>query len=164
MGKEYTRTLNNTSYNGFDIIVCNPPYLSQKANQNRITKESVTALVAGISGYEAYDDICKSIQSSYLQSITNKIAIANKKYNKSSTSSSSPSSSFNQSSSSSNTSSSSASISILKQRDGYLLFQLSAAAKAEAIVTSILKKNNFEVISCMKDHRGIPRCIISKMR
>jgi len=115
----------NTTYEGFDIIVCNPPYLSYKANQNRITKESAIALVAGISGYEAYDDICKSIKSSYQQS---------------------------------------KSISILKQRNGYLLFQLSAAMKAEAIVTSILKKNNFEVIICMKDHRGIPRCIVSKMR
>ena len=144
----YMQNKYNRTYEGFDIIVCNPPYLSYKANQNRITKESVTALVAGITGYEAYDDICKSIKSSYQQS-RKKLAITNEEYNKSHTSSS------NQSSQS---------ISILKQRNGYLLFQLSAAMKAEAIVTSILKKNNFEVISCMKDHRGIPRCIVSRMR
>jgi methylase of polypeptide subunit release factors len=138
----------NTTYEGFDSIVCNPHYVSNKANQNRITKESVTEIFARITLEQSYDDICKSIKSSYQQS-KNKLAITNEKYNHSHTSSS------NQSSQS---------ISILKQRNGYLLFQLSAAIKAEAIVTSILKKNNFEVISCMKDHRGIPRCIVSKMR
>jgi methylase of polypeptide subunit release factors len=52
------------SYRGFDIIVCNPPYLSSIAAAGRVTQESSVALVAGDTGAEAYEMICSSISQS----------------------------------------------------------------------------------------------------
>lgn len=48
-------------FEGFDVIVSNPPYLSAKAAAGRVTREGSHVLVGGLTGLEAYAAICKSI-------------------------------------------------------------------------------------------------------
>ena len=55
-------TLDCGAYGGFDIILCNPPYLSERAITSRVTEESLAALHGGITGYEAYEEICRSLR------------------------------------------------------------------------------------------------------
>ena len=50
-----------SSWGDFDLVVCNPPYLSQKAGSGRVTAEGEVALIGGKSGLEAYESICKGI-------------------------------------------------------------------------------------------------------
>ena len=50
-------------YEGFDIVLCNPPYISARSMSSRITRESSNALVGGYSGYEAYSSICRSLKN-----------------------------------------------------------------------------------------------------
>jgi methylase of polypeptide subunit release factors len=50
-----------SSWGDFDMVVCNPPYLSQKAGSGRVTAEGEVALIGGKSGLEAYESICKGI-------------------------------------------------------------------------------------------------------
>ena len=45
----------------FDVVVCNPPFLSERASGGRITSEGKGSLVGGRSGLEAYESICKGI-------------------------------------------------------------------------------------------------------
>jgi methylase of polypeptide subunit release factors len=52
------------TYSGFDVIMCNPPFLSHRAARDRITAEGRGALVGGATGYEAYDSICASLRAS----------------------------------------------------------------------------------------------------
>ncbi|KAJ2522138.1 hypothetical protein H4217_000962 [Coemansia sp. RSA 1939] len=50
----------------FDFIACNPPYISdRKANRMRATigHEPQLALIAEDGGYQAYRDICKSLEA-----------------------------------------------------------------------------------------------------
>lgn len=51
------------AYQGFDIVMCNPPFLSVSASRDRVTSEGADALVAGSTGYEAYEIICCSLRS-----------------------------------------------------------------------------------------------------
>lgn len=46
---------------GFDLIICNPPFLSSRAAVDRVTQESQLALVAGSTGTECYVQIVSSI-------------------------------------------------------------------------------------------------------
>ena len=54
-------TDSDTWWGDFDVIVCNPPFLSQKAGSGRATEEGAGVLVGGKSGLEAYESICKGI-------------------------------------------------------------------------------------------------------
>ena len=45
----------------FDIILCNPPFLSSKATAGRVTSEGQRVLVGGQTGMEPYIAICKSV-------------------------------------------------------------------------------------------------------
>ena len=45
----------------FDIILCNPPFLSSKATAGRVTSEGQRVLVGGLTGMEPYIAICNSI-------------------------------------------------------------------------------------------------------
>lgn len=46
---------------GFDAIMCNPPYLPEKARQFRITSEYDRALYAGVDGLDAYATLARSL-------------------------------------------------------------------------------------------------------
>lgn len=62
--KELNSLLENAGkYEGFDIVLCNPPYISARSMSSRLTHESSSALVGGYSGYEVYDSICRSLRS-----------------------------------------------------------------------------------------------------
>mmetsp|Transcript_25130 Transcript_25130/g.34630 ORF Transcript_25130/g.34630 Transcript_25130/m.34630 type:complete len:628 (-) Transcript_25130:218-2101(-) len=46
----------------FQVVVCNPPFLSEKANRGRVTDEDEGSLVGGKTGFEAYVAICASLR------------------------------------------------------------------------------------------------------
>eukprot|EP01031_Cornospumella_fuschlensis_P031966 gene31966-38652_t len=56
----------------FDLIVCNPPFLSEVAVRPRVTSESERCLVGGADGLDAYRAICQSITSSKPRLLSNK--------------------------------------------------------------------------------------------
>ena len=45
----------------FDVILCNPPYLSSRAAAGRVTGEGRDVLVGGLTGMEPYIAICNSV-------------------------------------------------------------------------------------------------------
>ena len=45
----------------FDVIICNPPFLSSLAAAGRITREGDRVLVGGLTGMEPYKAICESV-------------------------------------------------------------------------------------------------------
>lgn len=45
----------------FDVIICNPPFLSSLAAAGRITREGDRVLVGGLTGMEPYRAICESV-------------------------------------------------------------------------------------------------------
>lgn len=45
----------------FDVIICNPPFLSSLAAAGRITREGDKVLVGGLTGMEPYIAICESV-------------------------------------------------------------------------------------------------------
>ena len=45
----------------FDVIICNPPFLSSLAAAGRITREGDRVLVGGLTGMEPYIAICESV-------------------------------------------------------------------------------------------------------
>lgn len=49
----------------FQVILCNPPFLSARAATGRVTLEDKSVLVSGITGMEAYIGICNSIQQTF---------------------------------------------------------------------------------------------------
>eukprot|EP01031_Cornospumella_fuschlensis_P033908 gene33908-41031_t len=51
------------SSGSFDLILCNPPFLSEVAVRSRVTSESERCLVGGADGLDAYRAICQSITS-----------------------------------------------------------------------------------------------------
>jgi methylase of polypeptide subunit release factors len=61
------------SYEGFDVILCNPPYLSSKAMSARVTLESKKALVGGLSGFDVYESICSSLRNAIDENIDHRI-------------------------------------------------------------------------------------------
>lgn len=46
---------------GFDVILCNPPFLSERQSLGRVTPEGRLALVAGERGTECYEEIARSL-------------------------------------------------------------------------------------------------------
>ena len=83
----------------FDIILCNPPFLSSKATAGRVTSEGQRVLVGGLTGMEPYIAICNSIvlaskNSSYprdVQTLQLQIQLQDEEDNSSSRNSASPS-------------------------------------------------------------------------
>ncbi|KAI9506648.1 S-adenosyl-L-methionine-dependent methyltransferase [Coemansia spiralis] len=64
--KTFTLDPQVLSYGPYDFIACNPPYIStKKASQMRATieHEPHLALIAQDGGYQAYRDICKSLEA-----------------------------------------------------------------------------------------------------
>jgi len=47
--------------NDFDVVLCNPPFLSEAAAQGRVTNEGILALVGGVTGIEQYAAIFNSL-------------------------------------------------------------------------------------------------------
>lgn len=47
----------------FDVILCNPPFLSDRAARGRVTAEGKRVLVGGLSGMDPYISICTSINA-----------------------------------------------------------------------------------------------------
>jgi methylase of polypeptide subunit release factors len=87
----------------FDVILCNPPFLSDRAARGRVTAEGKRVLVGGISGMDPYIAICKSINKdlkckrvSSLRQIKPTVSAEDDTANRSSSSNSSSSSSGRQ--------------------------------------------------------------------
>jgi methylase of polypeptide subunit release factors len=95
----------------FDVILCNPPFLSDRAARGRVTAEGKRVLVGGISGMDPYIAICKSINMdlkssrvSSAQQIKSGVSSQDDRANKRSSSNSSGTSSSGSDSSSSSSS------------------------------------------------------------
>jgi methylase of polypeptide subunit release factors len=140
-------------YTGFDVILCNPPFLSRSAARGRVTAEGQGALVAGVTGYEAYHAICSSVRAS-LNRATGPVHPHLRLQSSCSSGGSSGSSG-----SAENTCASTA---ILKPQ-GRIIFQISAAEQAVYRVGAILQQHGFRVqevlVERAEEERGRGVCV-----